>query len=56
MSKNNYPVYCDFKEVMHILGKSKGTVEKLIIQKKIIPIQKNGSKRRFNRDDINGLL
>jgi len=50
-------VYCDFKEVMMILGKSKGTIEQLIKQKKLISFQdKNGGKRRFKRNDINGLL
>lgn len=53
---NSNGQYLDFREVMKILGISKGTVEKLINQKKIIVYHENGGRRRFKRDDINGLL
>lgn len=45
--------YCDFKEVMKILGRSKGTVESLITNKDIKVIQnKTGEKRSFIRAEI----
>ena len=52
--ENRYDkIYCDFKEVMKILGKSKGTVETLIAKKRIIVIQnKAGEKRSFVRSEI----
>jgi hypothetical protein len=45
--------FCDFKEVMKILGKSKGSVESLIDDKEINVIQrKRGCKRKFVREEI----
>ena len=45
--------YCDFKDVMKILGKSKGKVETLISNQKIIPVpNKHGKKRSFKKAEI----
>jgi hypothetical protein len=45
--------YCDFNEVMRLLGRAKGTVESLIKQGIITPVgHKSGKKRRFITADI----
>lgn len=45
--------FCDFKEVMKILGRSKGTVESYINSKVInVSRDKKGGKRKFFRDEI----
>lgn len=45
--------YCDFKEVMTILGRSRTKVETLIDEGKIKPIpDKPKAKRRFFREEI----
>lgn len=45
--------YCDFNEVKKILGKSKGKVETLISNGRIIPVpNKTGKKRWFIKSEI----
>lgn len=45
--------YCDFKEVMEILGRSRTKVESLIDERKIRPLpDKPKAKRRFLKEEI----
>jgi hypothetical protein len=51
--ENSYDdIYCDFKEVMKILGRSKNTTESFINKNKIRVLSKPGEKRRFLRKEI----
>jgi len=52
--KNRYDdTYCDFKEVMKILGRSRNTLESLINKGEINPVpHKPGKKRSFIRAEI----